>query len=154
MSNKNIKTVDQIVIRDNNLMMSIYAEVFIRDGEIIHNNIETCLKNKHPPLIFEAETYNIYAEYMAMTRFIKQGGFRDNYQKGRYRVLEYILNCIIADPIEGDYYEKKNNELIEEAGRLLNTDNAMWDGLVWSFVPTRLKRTIDMMWDGIGDWRS
>jgi len=153
-NNKNIKTVDQIEITDNNLMRSIYSEIIIREGMAYHDFFTECVKNKFTPIIFEAGQYNIYKEYMAMTNYIKLRGFRDNYEKGRYKVLEFMINCIIADPINGDYYDEKNSELIKEAGRLLHTEDAMHDGLVWAFIPKRFERDIDVSWNGIGGWRS
>ena len=153
-NNKNIKTVDQIEITDNNLMRSIYSEIIIREGMAYHDKLTECVKNKFTPIIFEAGQYNIYSEYMAMTNYIKLRGFRDNYEKGRYKVLEFMINCIIADPINGDYYDEKNSELIKEAGRLLHTEDAMHDGLVWAFIPKRFERDIDVSWNGIGGWCS
>ncbi len=161
---KTIKTIDQIEIIDNNLMSSIYNEVINREGNGYHAIFTECVKNTNKntnknkttftPIIFEAGHYNIYKEYTAMTNYINIRGFRDNYEKGRYKVIEFMLNCIIADPINGDYYEEKNSELIKEAGRLLHTENAMHDGLVWSFIPKRFERDIDVSWNGIGEWRS
>ena len=34
-----------------------------------------------------------------------------------------MLNCIIADPIDGDYHNKENIELLKEAGRLLDVED-------------------------------
>jgi hypothetical protein len=156
MSSKTFKTVDKIEIKNNNLIQSIYDEILAQDdGKNIHEKMTAYVKNRRTPLIFEAKEYNIYDEYMGITNFVKhRGGFQDNYEKGRYRVLEYIINCIIADPLEGDYYEENNTKLLKEGGELLNTEDAMQDTLVWLFVPKRLERTIDMAWNGIGKWRS
>lgn len=151
---ENIKTVGQIKIINNDLMESIYAEIVNRDGHKMHEKIIECTQDIFPPMIFEAATYNIYKEYMAMTRFIKKRGFKNNYEKGRYKVLKFMLNCIIADPINGDYCNEENNELLKEAGRLLDTGGDMHDNLVWAFVPKRFVRDIDVMWNGIGSWES
>lgn len=44
---------------------------------------------------------------------------------------------------------KKAGKLIYEAGG----DSAMHDPTIWNFVPKTVERSIDMAWDGIGQWR-
>lgn len=150
---KIIKRVDQINMIDNNLLKSILVEINNREGDSIKQKIQNSLKNDYMPLVFEATEYNIYTEYMAMKNFIDERGFSGNYEKGRFKTLEFMINCIIADPIDGNYYNKENAEIIKEAGRLLHSEDAMNDDLVWLFVPKRLGRDIDVLWDGIGGWR-
>lgn len=57
----------------------------------------------------------------------------------------------------GNYYDEKNIKLIRDAGNLLyeyDEMNGLRDVLVWSFVPKRYAREIDMLWNRIGEWRS
>jgi hypothetical protein len=148
-----IKTVEQLEIIDDNLMKSIYDEVIKKDNNI-HNQLNECLKNGYTPIIFEAMEYNIYTEYMAMTKNFKKGISNGTFEQGFYKVLEFMINCIIADPINGNYYEQQNSDLLKEGGRLLNITGDMEDDLVWYFVPNKFKRDIDVSWDGIGGWQS
>lgn len=133
-----IKTVSEIPFIDNNLLKSIYAELTRREGPQILIKLNNYIESGETPLIIEALHYNIYSEYQAMTTYIKLRGFTSNYENGRYKVLEFIINCIIADPLNGDYADKSNSDLLKEAGRLLSTEQAMDDDLVWDFIPKRL----------------
>lgn len=84
-------------------------------------------------------------------------GKLDKYKLGRFKLLEYIIHYIKNDPERGDYYSKENKERLIEAGKLLyeyDDMDGMHDGLVWSFIPKRYQREIDMAWDGIGEWIS
>ena len=148
------QTVNELTIIDNNLMKSIHVHIVNRDGDKIHKKLNECLLNGYQPIFFEAKQFNIYDEYMVMKRFIDERGFKSNYEEGRFKTLEYMINCIIADPINGDYYNKENNDLIKKGGELLASEDAMTDDLVWSFIPKRFQRDIDMLWDGIGGWMS
>jgi hypothetical protein len=98
----------------------------------------------------ELKEFNIIPEYYALSKKPN----KNSYDLGRMNILKYIINCVKEDPINGDYYNKDNGELIKEAGRLLNETNDMRDGLVWSFIPKRYHREIDNYWDGIGSWMS
>ena len=151
MSNK-FKTVDQLEIKNNNLMQAILDELIRREGDQIKNKMEKDLRNHYTPMFFEAKEYNVYDEYMAIKGFVEKRGFKDNYEKGRFKMLEFMINCIIAEPINGNYYCNEYGEIAKEAGRLLETEDAMWDELVWSFVPKRFRRDFDCLWDGIGSW--
>lgn len=111
----------------------------------------------------EAIHYNIFAEYNAMKKMIDNGiisldkGNDHKYKIGRFLTLKYIITCVKNDPDNGDYYDPENVSQLKKAGRLLyeaDGMNGMHDGLVWSFIPKRYRREIDMAWNGIGEWKS
>ncbi len=102
--------------------------------------------------------FNILKEYKAIHKLYtrRDNKFKNKYEKARYNILKYMINCAIYDPQNGDYYDEENNKLIKEAGKLLyefEGMNGLYDGLVWSFIPRRYIRDIEILWDGIGDWR-
>jgi hypothetical protein len=113
----------------------------------------------HRTALKEAIEYNIFTEYKALGEYIP---FHSNqkiheYELGRYKILEYIINCLHHDPDNGDWYDDNNVKLIRDAGELLykyDGMNGMHDALVWSFIPKRYQREIDMIWNGIGEWNS
>ena len=99
----------------------------------------------------ELKEYDIMNEYNAL----KKMQHMDLYKSARFKILQYIINCVKADPINGDYYDKDNRKLMIEAGNELNSEggmNSMKDNLVWAFIPKRYHREIDHLWDGIGEW--
>lgn len=140
-----VKTVDQIKIINNDLMKSIYDELLERDGTKIHTYLTNCVINGHKPIFYEAKEYGIYDEFMIMTKNIKENGFENNYEQGKYKVLEFMINCIIANPINGHYFDEKNRELIIDSKKLLNVK----DNLIWNFIPNTFKKTIDVLWNDI-----
>ena len=108
----------------------------------------------NPTALIEACEYNVFSEYGALDRFDTYNEFGKCknmlYDKARYCILKYIIECVRNDPINGDYYEKSNSNLMKEAGELLNKTgdyDAMGDGLFWSFVPKRYHREIEVCWE-------
>lgn len=62
-----------------------------------------------------------------------------------------------GDPKNCNYIVHEMRKKVVNAGQLMYEADGMRgmnDDLVWSFVPKRYQRDIDMMWDGIGDWQS
>lgn len=113
----------------------------------------------------EAIEYNIFQEYNALKKYLKiyeQDGKDENdksycYSLGRFKTLSYMVKCIKADPQNADWYDEDNIADLKEAGRLLYKESGMKgmrDNLVWSFIPKRYHREIDIAWDGIGEWHS
>jgi len=101
----------------------------------------------------EAEEYNIFEEFNAIGKFIKERGIKNKYEQARYKILQYIINCIKADPEKGNYHNKENDKNIIEAGKLLyefDGMDGMRDMLVWSFIPKRYHSEINLFWSGIG----
>jgi hypothetical protein len=98
----------------------------------------------------ELKHFNIIPEYHSLRQIEEKTSF----ELARMNILQYIITCVKNDPINGDYYNKENGNLIIEAGKLLNKTNDMRDLLVWSFIPNRYHREIDNYWDGIGNWMS
>src|SRR5579885_3309719 len=123
MNSKTIKKVNEIPTPYSSLMKNIHHYIMEIHGKSMNDKLNECLKKGYPAMFFEAKEYNIYDEYSAIKKLMEaRGGSTTPYEEGRLKVLEYMINSIIADPIEGDYYEKTNNDLIKEAGRLLSQD--------------------------------
>ena len=104
--------------------------------------------------IEELKEYNIINEYNAMKSMNFQAS--DLYKTARLKILQYIINCVNADSLNGDYYNENNRKLMIEAGNELNKEGgmkSMHDDLVWSFIPKRYHREIDYLWNGIGEWK-
>jgi len=104
--------------------------------------------------------FNIFKEYDALKRLVgvdeARGKIKDAYKIARMKIFEYILNCVKDDPIEGDYYNEENIQLLKDAGKMLYDSKGMkgmYDEMLWSFIPDRYRRPIDMAWDGIGEWQ-
>ncbi len=106
---------------------------------------------KHMNASQELKHFNIIPEYDAL----RKKNNKNSFDIGSMKILEYIINCVKNDPINGDYYNKDNAKLMIEAGNELNKDGgerSMRDLLVWSFIPKRYHREIDNYWSGIGSW--
>ena len=104
----------------------------------------------------EAIEYNIYKEYNAIKKFMETTE-QSKYTMARFKILGYMIKCIDADPVNGDWYDEGHMKELKDAGRMLYEAEGMrgmQDELVWLFVPKRFRREIDMAWDGIGEWRS
>ena len=106
----------------------------------------------------ELKHFNIIPEYSAL----RKKNNKNSFDIGRMKILEYIINCVKNDPINGDYYNNIhlvniNAKIMIEAGNELNKDGgerSMRELLVWSFIPKRYHREIDNYWSGIGSWMS
>jgi hypothetical protein len=75
----------------------------------------------------------------------------------RMKMLQYVINSVEADPINGDFYNANNKKIIIEAGNELNKVGGfhlMQNQLICCFIPKRYHREIENYWDGIGEWRS
>jgi hypothetical protein len=110
------------------------------------------------PAVQELFEYNIFNELNGLIYYIKcaeDRGETDLYKIGRKGMLEYIITCVENEPVNGDYDTQENKQVIIKSGEALNKSggmNDMMDDLVWSFIPKRYKREIDMRWSGIGEW--
>ena len=103
--------------------------------------------------------FNVFQEYNALKKILTTETPDDSniYKQARYNILKYMINCVKNDPANGDFSSEENTKLMKEAGELLDKEGgflSMHDDLVWSFIPNRYHREIDLMWDGIGDWQS
>lgn len=116
----------------------------------------------------EAVRKNVFKEYKALNRRLNEKTARSNpkedektqkkeyYSVARKQILQWIIECVKHDPESGDYSDDDNDKLIIEAGKSLYLHEGMrgmHDPLVWAFIPKRYHRTIDALWDGIGEWR-
>ncbi len=95
-----------------------------------------------------------------MNHYIKcaqDRGETDLYKIGRKGMLEYIITCVENDPVDGDYYTREHKQVMVKSGETLYKSggmNDMRDNLVWSFIPKRYRREIDIFWNGIGEWKA
>jgi hypothetical protein len=109
----------------------------------------------------ECKRINVFTEYDAL-----KDRTRNTYDEARFLILRGIVKMVKFDPIRGDMKEQMTQEEkdywvdlhkdIAKGGELLyqfDGMNGMNDGLVWSFIPQRLRRDIDMEWNGIGEWK-
>jgi hypothetical protein len=110
--------------------------------------------------VLELFEFNIFEEYDALKRLVREeenNDIKDMYKIARMKIFEYIFNCVKDDPIEGHgKYCEANIQLLKDAGKMLYDSEGMqgmFDDLFWSFIPDRYRRTIDMAWDGIGEWQ-
>jgi hypothetical protein len=111
----------------------------------------------------ECLDYNIFSEYKVLESIIKYNDFETTcnhkdklFKKARFNILDFIITCVRKDNIHGDYFDTENNEKIINAGKMLweeGGEKSMRDKLVWSFIPKRYHRDIDILWDGIGSWK-
>ena len=136
------------MVTNNNLMKCIYDEIISREGEKLKKQLDDNLRKGYKSMFFEAKEYNIYDEYMGIKKLKEMRGWQSKFDEGRFKILEYMINCIIADPINGDYYKKEYCDSVREAAKLLASEDALYDDLVWSFIPKRFGREIDVMFGG------
>ena len=113
----------------------------------------------------ELQEFNIFTEYKDISKLLKQ---YENQampkdvliKKAEHKILKYVITCAIRDPINGDYASEDNNNLLREAGNILNDCGGInnmrecVEYFVIPFIPRRYRRDIDMLWDNIGDWRA
>jgi hypothetical protein len=98
----------------------------------------------------ELKQYNIVEEYEAIAR--KES--KSAYDNAMLNIFQYIMTSAKHDPVNGDYWNEANNELMKQAGELLNKDGGkglMHDTLL-AWIPPRYRRSVDSLWDGIGGW--
>lgn len=86
----------------------------------------------------------------------KYGFAEDSYDLARWLVYKECLACLESEnPTAYEYDEGA----IKKAGFILLNEkgepdtNNMHDRLFWSFIPKSEQRIIDVLWDGIGDWK-
>jgi|SRR5579872_5656848 len=107
----------------------------------------------------EAIDFNIFSEYNTLKKILEicpRDGHYD-YRLGRFKTLSYMIKCIKEDPEDANWYNEENINDLKEAGQLLfkyDGTRGMHDDLVWSFIPKRYHREIDIAWDGIGNWQA
>lgn len=106
---------------------------------------------------------NVFDEYNAMKDRKDMNGF----DEARFLILRATVKMVNFDPVSGDMKPNMNDEdkllwesiktdIIEGGKALYEFDgmDGMRDPLVWSFIPRRFHRDIDIRWSGIGEWRS
>ncbi|ATZ81094.1 endopeptidase-like protein [Bodo saltans virus] len=110
-------------------------------------------KEKRLSAYDEAKEYNIFTEYNAIIE--KKTHEKSDYCAGLMLMLKYVITCVENDKINGDYYSVDNNNNVKNGGMLLHKSggiSAMHDVLM-TWIPKRYRREIDIVWDGIGEWR-
>ncbi len=113
----------------------------------------------------EALAANLFQEFAVLCN-VRETCLND-FSKGRMLTYKGAIGLILMNPVNGDSWDdmtddeeekrKTFQEYIKEGGRLLNKDggfSSMSDPLVFAFVPRFVRREIEMLWDGIGSWRS
>ena len=143
-----IKTIEEIEIINDNILGSICNEIKQREGDKFNERVKEYLRGGRKPMIFEATEYGIYEKYKEIKKK-KERGEIQKAEEGRYRVLKYMINCIIAEPMEGNNYSKENDEMVKEGGRMLDEEGVKYDENVWRYIPKRFQREIDMKWEMI-----
>lgn len=115
-------------------------------------------QEKHLNATQEIDYFNIQREFDGIERITKKNPkLMSKYKLARYKILQYMINCVKHDGVNGDWYDEENYKLVKEAGMLLyqdSGDKGMHDRLFWSFIPRRYHREIDYAWNGIGQWIS
>ena len=113
----------------------------------------------------ELQEFNIITEYKDISNLIKR---YDKITKPKdiliktaeHKILKYVLTCAIHDPINGDYSNKDNFNLLKEAGNILNDCGGInemrscVEYFVKAFIPKRYRREIDISFDNIGGWQA
>lgn len=121
------------------------------------------LSTKYGPYaaLKEAVQYNLFKEYNGLNKLINRAKElnrpEDKYKIARSLIYGYIIECIRKDPHNGDYYNEQNHQNLKKGGQILyDTEGmrGMHDDLLWSFIPKRYRREIDIAWNGIGEWVS
>lgn len=107
----------------------------------------------------EIDYFNIQREYDGLKKIIEGQDPKSisKYKMARLNILHYIIKCAENDPINGNWFDEENFKILKEAGILLYEDDGMrgmHDNLVWSFIPKRYHREIDLAWNNIGEWKS
>ena len=79
---------------------------------------------------------------------------QSNYQAARVLLYQTLLKE--RDRLDQDYsIDNKADVNIRKAGEMLYANggmNDMHDPLLWSFIPRQIRRHIDYIWNGIGEW--
>jgi hypothetical protein len=79
---------------------------------------------------------------------------QSSYQAARVLLYETLLEE--RDNLEQDCSTSKKVDVnIRKAGEMLYASggmNYLHDPLLWSFIPRHIRRHIDYIWSGIGDW--
>ena len=139
------KTVEEITIKDGNLMQSVYDEIANREGKMkLEQKLQKCKDNGCTALLFEST--HVFNEYMEIDQDVRNDRVDGDFERAYHKILQFIINCIIADPIEGFFFNKKNHELIMEAGKLLHACNSMDHELILSIIPSRFIYTVYGHW--------
>jgi len=106
----------------------------------------------------ELDNSNIQKQYDEIQQYHdKFGKYKSKFQEAQYNIFKYIITSVLNDPEHGDYCCTENEKLIKDAGKLLyefDGINGMKNQVIWSCIPNRYQREIDMMWHGIGGWKS
>jgi hypothetical protein len=118
------------------------------------------LPARNLPALEEAISINLFSEYKALNKYKNDS----DYQMGRFLIYKAIIDIIKFDPEKGDMKEhmsptdkiiwKNIYQTIKDGATLLSKNDRMACPLLWTFIPDRFKRIVDMNFDNIGGWRS
>jgi hypothetical protein len=88
------------------------------------------------PAVQELFEYNIFPELNGLNRLIecaKLRGETDLYKIGRRGILEYIIQCVENEPVNGNYFTQDNKQLMVESGKILNKSGGIQD-MIWRMI--------------------
>ena len=78
-----------------------------------------------------SQEFNIITEFHGLRKLLQIDGVTTkDYKQARYNILQYIINCVKHDHVNGDYSNTVNDQLIIDAGHLLYS----FDGMEGSFL--------------------
>lgn len=110
----------------------------------------------------ECKRINVFSEYNAL-----KDKTLNEFDTARFLILRATVKMVEYDPINGDmkpnmteedkiYWTDIEKDFVDGGKLLYKFDKmeGMHDGLVWSFLPQRFHRNIDVYWNGIGEWKS
>ena len=101
----------------------------------------------------ELISFDIKNQYKAISKYVKDHGkYKNKSQQAHHKLLKYVAVCATKDPVRGDYTDEESRKLVKDAGNLLAENDNMHSILIWSSIPERYHRDIDIMWNGIGGW--
>jgi hypothetical protein len=153
----NQKAIKPISMAETNALFKKMQEMLRKEYEVN----PTLTRYGPNEAVKEAVKYNLFEEQKGILRLIslaKEKDYpEDKYNIARSLIYGYIIECIRKDPDNGDYYNEENLKKLKEGGKMLYDNEGMQgmrDDLLWSFIPKRYQREIDMVWNGIGQWVS
>lgn len=122
--------------------------------------LETFL-NGNNKMLHKALHQNLFKEFKQIEFFNPPP--IESFQLGRFHIFRGIIGMILFDPVWGDHKPKMTPEMytqwdefhadIRKGGELVNETGRMRDPLIWLFIPKEFWCSIEMKWDGIGEWR-
>ncbi len=140
------------------------AKVFSQHKRECYALDKKLLQDGENQVLLEAFNMNLFSEYQAISSNIASGRTNPEYL-AEHMIYEGIIGMILVDPKYADLpcddigkvdRFTKAQEKIKKAAILLvenGRGEVMYDYQDNPFIPRRLKRDIDFLWNGIGSWK-